>query len=945
MAHRLLLVPRMRQTLLLSLSAACALAACTSDAPLDPATDPAPLVPGPFPEAPALQPDVHLIEGGAFLRPHIPPLRATADGRVAVSLDKRGGDVGFYLFVPEKLTTSWIDSPDGVTVLASHAPVRVPNLRFYEDEDYRATAGGAIPNADHRTICDGWPIADAPHPTNPYPCDGDEEKDCYDVTVVSVLRLADDKIELHGKPVRVKVAAPKTSGAYIAEVVTDHVALGDERLKAIAGDPLPARYGFELTTTRDGRLLVLRIGDTPYGLAPQDNPAWVNPITGATRTGKFEIMYSAYGAADAPCDVTRWDALHPITHAFWDRSAGGVHERYGFAFHQLRDAKGTYYGDGEELGGSYPWIDRDGDNLFFTLISSTLFHGDDSSGVEVLNQRYASACVDGEPCVAPTTVAEIGDRENAEQFRGFGFAGLWSRGKTVMLDNLANNTDYGLGSDDDEHRMLALYDGAPVRVGTGRDNDEADRPPGAVANTSFIDSWENLFNHDPEARPTTVRDVVWIMNSGKASVEVAFDDYLDGDAIIVSEMTGATRKTPPSPWIGDGGLTNQPTYLDGFVQDGVHRARWVGEIEIANAATSKAWNVPASGLGVGGNPHPRLEPVAMGGIVGKGLWLHGGYQGLYYEIPAQPAIPEATTIALFIDPRTSAGTRALLTFPDGTEVDLVGQTDLVYRRGAETITVPLGGTSVVRGGWNHLAWVVRDGGRTIDLFRDGYPFARTTTSQPMFQLFSPSAPGVFRVGYRTGATGFRGWIDEVKVFARDVGVEPICNHARGTMIRIPASGASPAWWVVAGRYATHGAIRNLLGDPSETSRYACFRDYARPELPLLRNLPGTTASVRDALLLSGPLYWDAPRPPSYDNAFCLSCHTTWHPALSEAALELDDGGPGGTARDAIDDPRRQPMQPPPRVHGNVPAGFFGVGSPAYHDGRLIDRYVLPAAPP
>ena len=86
--------------------------------------------------------------------------------------------------------------------------------------------------------------------------------------------------------------------------------------------------------------------------------------------------------------------------------------------------------------------------------------------------------------------------------------------------------------------MLALYSPASgnphaqplVRVGSGRDNSPDHSPDGAVDNTTFIDSTEHLFNHDPNLRPVTPRDVVWTMNTGRGSAEIAFDDYLSPHA-------------------------------------------------------------------------------------------------------------------------------------------------------------------------------------------------------------------------------------------------------------------------------------------------------------------------------------------------------------------------------------------------------------------------------
>ena len=894
--------------------------ACACSPPA-PATTSAAILGGPLPPVPALLPAVHLVEDDAvgdpvFLRPHIPPLRSTGDGRVAIDLKKPDPThVGFYLFAPEKLASSWITSPAGVTVLASTAPYKVHRNDFYEGHVYAPVANN-LATTDHRTLCDAWPVANPRK--NPYACDDDPALDCYDVTVISTYRHHARTIQLHGKPIRIKVSNPKEATAAIDEIVSDAAILGVS--DAVAGPLLPGDFGLEPMVTADGRLLVMRLGDLPATWEDGDG-------SGRTVTDVFDIVYLVSDPDDPPCDVTQWTRWEPVTHAHGDEQ-NAMAERYGFAKYPLRDGKGAEYADGEDFGGSYPWIDRDGDNLFFTQLSPTLYYDDGG----VLQRRYADQCGPAAACVLPVVPADLTDSvENDEQFRGFSFAGLWSRGKVIQLDNLANNTDYGLGRGEDEHRLLALYSGpTDVRVGTGRDNGADDRPAGAVENTSIIDSWENLFNHDPQAHPTTVRDVVWILNTGKASVEVAFDDYLDVDGVILSEMTGATSKV--RPW----STTNQPTYLDGVIQTGPHRATLGGPPEVGNAATSTRWSVPASGIVENGG---RIEPVALGGLVGKGLFLHGAGQALSYAMPAQNAVPASWTISLFVDPRvTDDGVaRGLLSFPDGTDVALIGLSQLRYRRGGFTRLVSITAHPLVNGQWNHLAWVVRDGGRRVDLYRDGYLFSTwSSANQTLFGLFSA---GTFRVGRVTGLDSMRAWIDEVKVFARDPGYEVMCNLAHGTLVRLD-SNADAVWWPLAGRYNTHSVLRTLLGTGANT-RYVCLHDYSNPESPLLEHLPLAGTSVRAALIFpEGPLHAAQPRPAGSDtNAFCLGCHTPGQPPeLGPEALLYDPSLP------AQDDLRRQPMQTPPRIFGKVPLNYFPGGNAALDapaDGLLIDPFVIP----
>jgi hypothetical protein len=889
------------------------------------------------PESPALLRDVHLVESGAFTRPAIPPLRTTLDGRLAIDLKKwNPASVGLYLFAPEKLDARWSARPDGVSVLAHTTPRTVPVAELY---------GGVYAPADqmnHRTLCDAWPIATPQQ--NPYVCASDPTKDCYDVTVVSTYRFVDadgrKKQQLYGKPIRVEVANPKTATAYIQSVITDEAILGQG---LHIGPAFDVDSMLEPMITRDGRLLVMRLGDTRMDWTDPDDSTHVRP------NELVDIVYSVYAETEVPCDVARWTALNPISHAPYD-DLNHMRARYGLAEYPFRDAEGNFIEDGADLGGAYPWVDRDGDNLFFTLVSSTLFYEDATGAVA---RRYADRCLDGSDpaagtCTDPATPADLAAAENREQFRGFAFAGLWSHGKVVLLDNITNNIDYGLPRSDSGQRLLELYTsvlGAPVQVraGTGRDNGTGARPSGATENTAFIDSWENLFNHNPNAVPGTVRDVVWILNTGKASTEVAFDDYLDPDAFIVAEMAAAWRHTPP--WIG----TNQGTYGDGFVQTGEAAGTgFGGEIRIENAATAVTtrWVIPSYGVVEGG---ARIEPVALGGIVGKGLWLDGIDDRVRYTIAPQPTRPSPWYASLFVDPRfdDDGQARVLLSFPDGSHIELVGLDEVGYRRanGALATTIPLGGLALARGAWTHLAFVVRDGGRRVDLYVNGFPLS--TWADPVIKLFatfSPTQSGSLLVGPPTGAMGFRGWIDEFKLLAHEPGGPEIaCNHARGTLVEL-MPGADPIWDAVAGLYPSgaHDALVGRLAAAPST-RYACAHDYSveQESYPLLDHLPALSISVRRALNFpEGPLHFGAARPNTTGNRFCQSCHV----AGQRASLSPDALANTGVALEL--DLRRQPMQAPRLIFGNIPPSLFGAGLPASEldaapTGEPTDRYLAP----
>ena len=209
----------------------------------------------------------------------------------------------------------------------------------------------------------------------------------------------------------------------------------------------------------------------------------------------------------APCDVRHWKTLYPITHAPHHPE---VSSRYGFAKSPFRDTEGNLIPDGGELKASYPWIDRNGKNLFFTTVASTLHYFDPRG---VLRTRYRSRCAAGIKCQTRFEPWMFPMFEHSSTTRGLAVMGLWTRGKMVLLDSALDNTDYGLRAANWRHRELRLYQsgtgpaGAPssgwIRVGAGRELSGNALPTISAGNTAFIQSTENLFNYRSQMKPRT----------------------------------------------------------------------------------------------------------------------------------------------------------------------------------------------------------------------------------------------------------------------------------------------------------------------------------------------------------------------------------------------------------------------------------------------------------
>jgi hypothetical protein len=864
--------------------------------------------------------DVALIDDDvAFTRPFVPGHRTTMDGRVAIRVqggppgERLSENLSFFLLAPEKLDEALMIGPAGAQMMADTAPWDVP---------FPPALDPAVDRLGHHTLCDPTEeFAVGGEQPNPYVCGPGDAHDCYDITVISSTTEGLLGTQLWGTPVTIEVSSPKTPNAQIADVQL--------------GTPVQGAY-IELTAewtepavTIDGRLLTGRLGRLPR--------EWTNPETGETIVRTIDLAYSVLPETAAPCDVTGWTAFHPISHAPYDSQMVGG---YGLAAYPFRDAEGQPIADGEDVGGTYPWVDREGANVFMAGVPGRIFEQSETD--------YPRRCVvDG--CESFL--------ENIDWDRGFLVGGLWTHGKFVHLDGMINSIDWAVGVTPASHFMVELYrhQGTPteVRLGSGRyieDVREAGGPypPGYTHNPNILDSLQHLPNHQDAAKTITPRDVVWIMSNGVASDEIAFDDFIDPNAFIVSNMQASITPLYDS----EGRSLSVPDYHNGQVREltlqlSIPSAYQLDpeaaeDIHVQNAATSPDWAVPAFGLVTAGTA--RIEPVALGGIKGKGLWLSGESE-IRYEVPEQPQSIDGRDwyVSLFVDPRAADDEpRVVARFPDGSAVRLTGRSTLDYLAAGHvvhSVTLP------PDDGWLHLAWRLANGNRDVTLLFDGFALDRFESAAPLFRM----VPGAFVVGQRAsdsrGVPGFRGWVDEVKVFAYAPDVEVSCNHAHGTMVRIDGdttlieqSDAYPNW-------AHVEVAAAAVGD--EGTRYACFHDHRADYAATLANIPAGAMGVRDAIIFpEGPLRAGVPRPDSSENAFCLTCHhADGRGGLSLDALEFD------ATILAENDPRRQPLQPPRRVFGNIPGGWIpqgaGPGSPpdafvAPSQGALIDPWLLPS---
>ena len=836
------------------------------------------------PDAPAIDRPVHISDRGQYVDPYIPVYRTTRDGRLSYNVKSNQSTLRLYLNAPEKITQNYHDSPNGPAILATTTSFNVNTTRL------RATnfGGGNV----HTGICE---VPDAQgNQKNPYAC-GDD--DCYDVVFIQSASADNTNQQrfLQGTPGTIRVNNPKTPNARIVEVDLGNTVVSPHRLNF--------QQIFEPQITEDGHLLVGRVDNSrPI--------TWRNLRTNRNVSGRYDMVYSV-GSTDPrrACDVTQWNDLKPLGHAPYDPE---MNTRYGFAMQPFRDAQGNVIPDNNDLVGSYPWVDATGDLISFATFG--------------IRPNFPVSCVPDRPC-------NNNNYGNGAALMGKVIAGLWTKGKMVLVDNLVNHIDFPQPQQEDNgHRLIDIYRAGTgpnasssglVRIGHGRDNNGNAGLAASATNSTFQESTENKLNFWRNMRPSTPSDVVWHHSSGAGSDELAFDDYLYENSFIISSMVQSSTN--------NGSQQRQFSGVNGRVQ---------------NAAASERWNVPAFGSVVNG---ARVENVALGGVHGKGVFLRGN-QRIDYTIPNQPRNVRNNNwqISLFVDSRFANDNRSrnLINFPDGSELQLVGRDQARYWKDGSVLRTVNFPSAIPQDGWAHIGIQMSNRNRTATFYLNGFAVDRFQSNQNFFEMRS----GLLSVGDHAtrSVNGARMWVDDFKVIGHNTNVEGWCAQANGQLVG--SNGSNNRWANIARTYPNfaHEAISEELrsNDEQEYSFYACYVDYSGDYLAREDTIPSGFRSIRESINFpEGPLVHNEPRPESRNNGFCLQCHTATAPAgLSLDALAFN------SSLTAANDPRRQPMQPPARVFGNIPANWLGSGLPATalvapEEGLSIDEALLPDANP
>jgi hypothetical protein len=854
-----------------------------------------------------------------FARPIVPPLRTTADGRVGITV--KGSTVNFHLLRPESVDASlkggsFMTGPNGLGELL------VPGA-----QGFNVSTSALYPKAGisphHMAICNGLPDyrQGVRGETGPYglfqnatpepsfvgvkSCGAN---DCYSFKVISTVDLSGGGVQIWSTPVSVTVSSPKTPSAFISSVNIDAARADFTQIDAFSSF-------LEPMVTADGRLIVGRTANTSWNF-----------------NGVVQRWNMSYAYTDNACNVKGWKNFKPIQNAFFDDE---INKRYGFAKYRLRDSSGTPIRQNEAFPGSYPWIDRNGTNLFFNLLGdqSPLYYGSKTA--------YRSA-----PAPGGYANSDIAAMESTPA-RGVAVAGLWTHGKTVLLDSVVlNNSDFGL--DVSNSRLINLYSNrAPALVGSTRVNSKSQTPKVGTFNDSninIIDSLENLFAFSAAYQPRTPRDVVWPISDGKGTDEVPFDDYIDENIFVYSDMNAAFSGAD---------------YLNGFSATGSFNS---ANIRLQNASTStlSGWNPPTYGA-VAGNV--RIEPVAGGGIKGKGFYLRPN-SSVTYDYSNDCANPAGAPclnrnvapgadwyvgLALASTTPSTTSKATLITWADGARVDLLnGQVLRLFEgSGAQLGDVTIPTTQLNGYGYAHIGFVKQRNQRLTVLI-NGMPLAQFKGVKTFGMNSSRASSSIV-----LGGGQFSGWIDEFKVvsnrtYASNANVmgqmsmdalgfnpEVLCNYAGGTLF-VASSGALFNSSASYQQLFAISEVGRLLGKAGKAlvsgQRVACHVNYGDELGASHRDVVAGAVSVRSLVLTpEGQLAVNRPRPDTQANAFCSSCHTLaptlWRP-LSVQALVSSSALAHGQTLNMWQDSRRQPLQRPRYIFGNnSPSNPSGLGLP------------------
>ncbi len=683
---------------------------------------------------------------------------------------------------------------------------------------------------------------------------------------------------------------------------------------------------FELITTGDGNVLVMNNNNGLYYSTNSQGPC---EASGFNHFLPISLM---------PVDPEVAD--YPMSHA--DGNA-------------YRDPSGQVIPPGSIGRYAYGWMDRDGRNLFFAAYNEA------RKTYRVYPQQIERVYVDATNTnEAPPNPQSALEQRAAHLGTGAGHGvvvvGAWTRGKMVLLDNGLNASDLGgrpvfTDGGNYAHRYrLRLYSNGTLNY--------------MPRDVSRIESFENRLNHFDAIRPTAPFDVVWRMQSdNQHNSEVVFDEYMSEQAFVVAHMNASARhdhgrrsdQEASAMEIDDGFVSD--TYFDQnadfrFNTDAGHP--FGGRVRLQNAAGAS----PVNTLTVRGGA--RAEPVALGGVMGRGLFLDGENDHVQFTYPNDGT--HDWYLGMFVDMRDfpHRETRAVFHFPDGTWLGIrqdVGRPyynySLVAVADGEEI-FEIDATTFVRDErYVHLGYRLTEDGsdRRVVIYVNGTRYADFEADRGFDLMPSSCSTCTMTIGAPEvlssngePALGIRAWVDEFRAYRlRDEDgeyswtEELICNSAYGTLVATDSLPSTPAGERLQALIDLHEDRTGF--DPYLFCEQVSFKSHERPTdfapqhgtrvcADRVHRNGQSEACLRSPMLELPELSPLASRPSSSDNAFCTSCHIA---GAATPGLELEAITAGDGAR--FLDPRRQPMDAP---------AFVGVPVSATCDGSSDDPWYCDA---
>lgn len=543
-----------------------------------------------------------------------------------------------------------------------------------------------------------------------------------------------------------------------------------------------------------------------------DGPAMFEPSISAD--GKLLIVNMGLGRglhysynATGLCNADGWKNFYPISNMPFDRN---ITLNYPIGKSQLRtfsvlgkkyqipmpflDAMGNPISKNDPVEGAYLWVDRKVRNVFFNAVNVVQ---DQFKGIPNQNCNDADCMLDAAPG------------------KGLHALGAWTKGKMIHLDSVVNMFDFGY-RDSKEISEKKVF-----QMNLYKDEVTTLRPSAMT----IVGSQENMLNFYDALSPSSPFDVVWNLNANNERTgEIIFDDYLNSALFFGTHFTQAS-----APYSYNGGKITlfkngyMPTksYLSGdaFTKSEFKRLEIPLLQNISTNNPTQDGSTTSQYIEVLGGA--RVEPLAQGGVHGKGLYLDGKNDSASVEVKVNKAA-SSYLLSLWIDPRTlDEKERTIFAFPDYSSIALT-QNDLVGKRCSQNKCIKkfmsIKNVSIKTNKYFHLAVKVTNSiganntkMRRLSFYINGTHLKNTTyysglpyeksfldftvisETNPGFDFYFNGAKGIFSVGKHNllaSEVSFHGWIDELRVYKFSDSAIPImydevlCNLAYGSLIKI-----------------------------------------------------------------------------------------------------------------------------------------------------------------